>query len=133
MVFQIGLVEAISQVEDLEKRIPFDVARENFYQACRYGFNAEITWLDGKKETLQNLLYNEWVAKAGEALNQYHIAKEDIQKYIYDIIYHRVQSGQNGANWQKAFVSTHGYCFQEMLEKYYEYQKQNLPVHHWKA
>ena len=131
MVFQIAIVEALSEIDDLEKRIPFKVAKENFYRACKHGLNSEITWLDGKNTNIQKLLHENLLPKARAALKKYHIQEQDIVRYIDNIIIPRVKSGQNGAHWQKAFVHTRGSRFQEMLEVYYKNQQQNIPVHQW--
>ncbi|MCP4913585.1 MAG: hypothetical protein GY909_10735 [Oligoflexia bacterium] len=133
MVAQIAFVEAIADIENIEEKIPFEVAKENFYKACKYGLNADITWVDGRKVNIQELLYNELIPIGREKLKKYNIDEKDIQKYMDDIIHERAKSGQNGSYWQKSFVSTHGARFQEMLEMYYQFQKENIPVHLWKV
>jgi hypothetical protein len=131
MIFQIALVEYLKGVENLEERLPFVTAKKNFYNACKKSLDAEVTWIDGKTHNIQQLLLNEILPKAEKAILNLGIDQSEVQKYLEDIIKQRLTGGQNGANWQKAFVQTHGPRFQEMLEMYYEYQRQNIPVHLW--
>lgn len=131
MVLQIALVEYLFQIADLEQKISFKQAEANFYEACKKGFDADIVWIDGKTYNIQSLLLNEVLPECKKILLRFGIEQSEIDKYLGDVIIPRVKSGQNGANWQKAFVHTHGARFQEMLEVYYKYQKENQPVHTW--
>lgn len=133
MAFKIALVEYLYSIEQLEEKISFDNAVTNFYQACKFGFDAKIKWTDNKEYNLQNLLLNTILPKLKGSFVSLGIEESEYEKYIHQIISPRVLKGQNGANWQKAFIHTHGSRFQEMLEKYYSYQKENLPVHLWEA
>jgi hypothetical protein len=131
MVFQIALVNYFAGIEDLESRLPFKDAEENFYQACRHGLDANIKWLDGASVNIQELLLDEVIPGCLEALKRMGISEEDSNRYLGDIIRPRIRKGQNGAFWQKGFVHTSGPRFQEMLELYYQFQKENRPVHLW--
>lgn len=131
MAMQIGLVEYFSQIDDLENKLSFDLAHSNFYQACKFGFDASVHWVDDKVHNIQNLLLSEIIPRVKDALSEQGIDDSDILKYIGQTIWPRVQSGQNGALWQKGFVHTHGPKFQEMLELYYQFQRKNIPIHEW--
>jgi gamma-glutamyl:cysteine ligase YbdK (ATP-grasp superfamily) len=133
MAFQIALVEYFKSIDGIEESIPFEVASKNFYNACKFGLASEITWIDGESHNIQSLLINEIFPHLVAALEGLGVKKSDCQKYLLDVIKPRIQNGQNGANWQKAFVRTHGPRFQEMLEVYYKNQKENIPVHLWKV
>lgn len=133
MFFQIAIVQYLFEMENLEEKLCFEDAKENFYNACKKGLDAEVKWIDGKSYILQNLLFEEILPKTKKAILNLGFDQSEVQKYLTDIIKPRVKSGQNGASWQKAYVHTHGPRFQEMLELYYDYQKQNIPVHLWKV
>jgi len=130
MTFQIALVEFLFQQESLEEKISFEDACHNFYQACQKGFDAEVKWTDGQSHNIQKLLL-EIFPKIVDTIESRGIDKEDTYHYLEKVIKGRLVSGQNGANWQKGFIHTHGKRFQEMLEKYYQFQRSNTPVHEW--
>jgi len=39
-----------------EQRLGFSVARDNFYAAAQHGLGAHVTWLDGARGSVQQLL-----------------------------------------------------------------------------
>jgi gamma-glutamyl:cysteine ligase YbdK (ATP-grasp superfamily) len=131
MVLQIALVEVFVKMDKIEERLPFSKARANFYQAARFGLDARIEWFDGIKVSLQELLFQELIPLCHQALMGLGVHEKEIHHYLWEIIEPRIRSGQNGASWQKAFVHTHGSRFQELLESYHKFQKENLPVHLW--
>ena len=69
------------------------------------------------------------MAKLG--LEKLNVDSSDIRHYLEDIILPRVQTGQNGANWQKSYTKEHGRHFNEMSMAYLERQKTDEPVHTW--
>ena len=129
--FQIALTQYLSKIENLTEFLSFKDAEKNFYEACRYGLNADIKWIDGKTHNIQELLLDKIIPELGSAATDLGIDEDDTHKYIDDIIRCRVKNGQNGASWQKAFIHTHGARFQDMLEAYYSFQRKNIPVHKW--
>jgi hypothetical protein len=131
MAFQIGLVHYLYTIDDLTEKISFEQASENFYEASKKGLDASLHWIDGSKRNIQSLILNEVLPGVKEGLKAFNIDESEIQKYIDDIISPRIRNGMNGANWQKAWVHKNGNRFQELLEQYYSFQKQNLPVHKW--
>jgi hypothetical protein len=53
----LGLFEYLMRSEeDLEARLPFAVARDNFYAAARDGLAAKVRWLEGGAMPLDVLL-----------------------------------------------------------------------------
>jgi gamma-glutamyl:cysteine ligase YbdK (ATP-grasp superfamily) len=133
MVFQVALLEVLVKIKDIEKLIPFETAKKNFYEACQFGLDAKIFWTDSRKENIQDIIFNKLLPECAKELHNLGIHDSDINTYLGDVIKPRIKSGQNGANWQKAFVHTHGVRFQEMLQKYYSYQVKNIPVHLWEV
>ena len=130
-IFQIGLVHALFKEEGIEKKIPFNVARENFYSACKEGFVANLKWTDGKMHTAQQLLMTKLLPEIRNSLKELGIDQSEIEHYIDGVIKPRLVTGQNGAEWQKKFVQAHGPRFQELMEAYYANQIKNIPVHEW--
>ena len=131
VALQLALVEYFYHIENLEDLIPFNVAEKNFYSASQKGFSANVQWIDGKKYNIQGLLLNTILPEAQKLLLKWPLEFDEVEKYLHYILASRFRSGQNGAFWQKSFVDTHGFRFQEMLEMYYDFQKENLPVHLW--
>ena len=132
IAFYLGLAKEFESNNDYIKATSFEELRSNFYLSCQKGFEANIQW-NGKTQNIQDILLNELLPKVRQNLIELEISEASIEYYIDDILYHRLLNGQNGANWQRSFIDTHGPRFQEMLEVYYDYQNKNIPVHKWKV
>ncbi|MDA8791750.1 hypothetical protein N9N67_00820 [Bacteriovoracaceae bacterium] len=130
---QIALVEYLASIDGLTEKIPFQRAVSNFYECCRNGLQGEVYWVDGKRYNVRELLLDQILPQLPKALINVGIQESEIQKYLHKVILKRVKKGQTGAKWQKAFVHSYGYRFQNMLEVYHQYQIQNKPVHLWKV
>jgi len=131
LAFYLGTVNYLAS-EELENTIPFEQARDNFYESCKYGFNAQIHWRNGK-EDMQKVLRDEILPRGKKALVEMGVDLGDLEYYYDDILLPRALKGQNGSNWQRAFINTNGPRFQELLELYYENQESDIPVHLWQA
>ena len=126
-----GLMQVlIDAVEPAEPRIPFATARDNFYAAARYGLDARITWYDGEKGTLRSLLLQQLLPQARSGLESLEIDRNDIERYL-GVIEARLQSGQTGAAWQRAWVARHGDDMAAMTAAYLARQDAGRPVHAW--
>ncbi len=131
LAFQIALVEVLKDIPNLTNEIPFEVANTNFYSACKDGLAAKIIWREGKERSLSDILRQELLSLCNEALIKKGYCERDVSRYIYEVIGKRVESGQNGSEWQRRFVREKGMRFQEMLESYSRWQNTNLPVYTW--
>lgn len=132
MAFFVGcLVELSDQITPIEDAIPFDLSRKNFYQCARKGLDAELFWKGGKRLHCKDLIINKLLPMAKLGLEKLNVDSSDIRHYLEDIILPRVQTGQNGANWQKSYTKEHGRHFNEMSMAYLERQKTDEPVHTW--
>ena len=80
---------------------------------------------------IRTVLTDVLLPAAKQGLQKAGLVKEDIDYYIDDIMANRLRSGQNGAAWQRAFIAANGLDFQALTQRYYEFQKQNLPVYRW--
>jgi hypothetical protein len=113
-----------------EQQLPFAIARDNFYTAAQHGMDAHVTWLDGQRSTVQNLLREHLLPMARQGLEQLEIDSDDINRYL-GIIENRIRSGQTGSVWQRAYVERHGHDMAAMTNAYYEHQEKGTQVHEW--
>jgi gamma-glutamyl:cysteine ligase YbdK (ATP-grasp superfamily) len=113
-----------------ETRLPFASARANFYRAARDGLRAQIVWLDGKPIAITTLLREELIPQACAGLDRLGIDPNESRHYL-DIIRARLDSGQNGAVWQKTYLARHGRDFVRLTAAYLEHQHSGKPVHEW--
>ncbi|MBP1151477.1 glutamate--cysteine ligase [Methylocaldum sp. RMAD-M] len=127
--FFYGLVEAFAN-EYHEPLIPFAQAKDNFYQAARYGLGAHVIWRDETKLPLKPWLLHELLPKAESGLKRLGLAEADIA-YFLGIIEQRILSGQTGSEWQRRFIEKHPGEFSTMTREYLNRQKSGEPVHRW--
>lgn len=117
-----------------EADLPFEVARENFYNAARYGLNARPQWIqDGqlREVSMRDLIMDELLPMARRGLESENIPVSEVDDYL-NVIAERVDSGQNGAAWQRRWVHLHGEDFHQLVREYRELQDAGDPVHTWK-
>ena len=131
--FYYGLATALAtDSADPESLIPFSEAQTNFYQACRDGMNAHISWIGGRESSIQSLVLNKLLGKAENGLSILGIAEQDADFYL-NIIRQRVESGLNGCEWQRGFVRENNADLKTMTEVYLKNQNSGKPVHTWKT
>jgi gamma-glutamyl:cysteine ligase YbdK (ATP-grasp superfamily) len=111
-------------------KLPFELCKENFYNAARDGLSAKIHWLNGKTVELQQLLVEELLPLAKRGLEQLEINRDDIQTYL-GIIEARIRTGRTGADWQLDFVTRNGHDMNNLTRAYSKRQQQGEPVHEW--
>lgn len=129
--FYYGLTQNLcEQMQHSGALIPFAQAKDNFYLAARHGLNAHITWRDGEKFRLSSLLVSDLLPRAVLGLKSLHIAPGDINDYL-DIIRQRIDSGQNGCAWQRAFPGNGASRMKAMTRAYIENQRRGDPVGEW--
>ena len=129
--FAIGLTLHLSGQDRLEERLPFELARRNFYASAKRGLGASIIWLDGEVHDIQELIRNELADAAEHALIDAGISALDASYYM-GIIRARARNGQTGAAWQRAHANCNGNSHQKMVQDYLERQDEGQPVHRWK-
>lgn len=126
-----GLVHSLSiQSTAPETELAFEQAKNNFYNAARYGLRAEITWINGEVIPIQKLLLEELIPTARQGLKKLGTEQEDIEHFL-GIIEHRVTNMQNGAAWQRAYVARYGDNMHALTAAYMIHQKSGIPVHEW--
>ncbi len=130
--FFYGLIHHLATLADPpEHQLGFEHALANFYQAARHGMTTRVFWLDGREYELRELLLQELVPAADQALRELGVAVDDIERYLHGVFAERLRSGQTGAAWQKAFVARHGPDFRKLTRAYHQHQASELPVHLW--
>jgi hypothetical protein len=126
-----GAVLSLAGEEEApEKRLAFETARRNFYEAARHGLAAEVEWLDGKRGTLRELISDVLEPMARNGLHRAGVDEADIDHYL-GIIHERAATRRNGATWQRAYVARHGPDMTALLLAYLEQQNSGRPVHEW--
>ena len=123
--------ELVDNVEDFQSELPFQKAKENFYSCAKQGLTATISWPNYGNKPVNILLLEELIPAARRGLSKLDIAQDDIDKYLSNIE-QRIESEQNGANWQRRWVSRHGRDMQRLTLEYMERQNNGEPVYKWK-
>ncbi|MCY4655492.1 MAG: glutamate--cysteine ligase [Gammaproteobacteria bacterium] len=127
----LGFVRVLSgSLYDLEKRLPFEQCRRNFYNAAKYGMDATFHWFEGKEISAQKLLLEELLPAAREHLLQHNIPLAEIDRFL-SIAEHRARSKRNGARWQLDWIKQHGANYPAMTLAYMRNQETDEPVHTW--
>jgi hypothetical protein len=113
-----------------ESLLPFETARDNFYNAARDGLAAQVVWLDGRARPMRELLRDEILPMADDGLARLGVDAEARDRYL-DTVAARVRTGQNGAAWQRAHVGKYGRDFMRLTADYLDRQRSERPVHEW--
>jgi hypothetical protein len=129
--FYCGLMERL-RLDDAAARLPFTAARDNFYQSARYGLNAQVLWLDGRRQRMQALVLDELLPAAADGLAHLGVDDGDAARYL-DIIRQRVRSGLTGACWQRCYMARKGARFDALTAAYMAQQRTGRPVHEWET
>ena len=128
--FYFGMMRALMpEGKQLVWDMPFADARDNFYAGARHGLDATMVWC-GEEMPVRDLILKKLLPTAAEGLRKFDMDQKDIDRYL-GIIEARAASGQNGATWQRKYVSTHGASMLEMTSAYKDRQVEGAPVHEW--
>jgi len=112
------------------RRLPFDIAKNNFYAAAREGIEAEVEWLERRSANLRQVLADDLFPRAAQGLAALGITAAETDRWL-GIIADRLRTGQTGAAWQRAWVERHGQDPRALTAAYLERQESGLPVHQW--
>ncbi len=133
----LGLMMSLpKEFGEVSQRMEFDDARNNFFNAARYGLKSQMTWLDGENYATSQLILEELLPRARHGLRSVGIDSADIERYL-GIIEERVLSGKTGSQWvldswakmnpaAKANVRTRALTAQMKKN-----QETNKPIHTW--
>ena len=128
--FYYGMVEAL-QAQSAWPVDDFDTVKTDFYRAAKAGLDAHIHWR-GRKTDIRQLVLDELLPAAEAGLHRLAIDEADIRHYL-GIIHARVESGQTGAAWQRAWRKKHGGASAALTLAYYQQQETGAPVHEWQV
>ena len=134
ILFFIGLVHFIERFIR-EKGIPFTFQEVEtaFYRCSQEGITAKITWIDGKNYRVCDLVAKKLVPIVRDELKQLSLTCNRADDLINEVIKNRAKRVQNGSVWQRAFVAKFGKDFHSLIQQYWEYQHQDLPVYSWEV
>lgn len=110
--------------------LEFHQAKDNFYQAARYGLDSQIVWFSGIKQNLQKLIQTDLLSRARKGLQSLNIESEDIDTYL-GVIEQRIENKQTGSQWQRQFMQQTNANLQSMTQAYLDHQYSEAPVSQW--
>lgn len=135
--FFFGLMSALSEeYGDISKVMRFDHAKDNFFQASRYGLRAQFHWLGGKEYTASNLILEHLLPLARQGLAKAELDSADIDRYL-GVVEERVRSGRTGAQWlldansSISDAATPDQRDRALVQTTIDNQKTGKPVHEW--
>jgi len=135
--FFYGLSKNLSdEIMDKGLSLSFPQAKDNFYQAARYGLDSSIVWLDGNKHRLQSLLRSELIPRAVLGLKSLGVTSCDTEDFL-SIVLQRINNKQNGCHWQRQFVEKQkqdlnlSENLKSMTQAYLKNQQSGMPVSEW--
>jgi CBS domain-containing protein len=97
--FFLGLMTALpEEFGDVKKLMRFEDAKDNFFNAARYGLKSQIVWLDGESYRARRLILEELLPRARHGLRLSEIDGNDIERLL-GIIEERVTEEKTGAQW----------------------------------
>lgn len=132
--FYYGMVSGLrEQAGDITDLLPFDLAKQNFYAAARYGLGARVVWPKGStlgEWAMRDLIIEELMPLARHGLTSLGIPDSEVDEYL-DVIAARADNSQNGAAWQRRFVSQTNATMTDLVTRYRELQQTDQPVHTW--
>lgn len=135
--FFFGLMTALSdEYGEIDKRISFDDAKNNFISAARLGLNAQMTWVDGHFGPVSKLILDHLLPLAREGLKSKGVNSGDINRYL-DVLQERVERTQTGSIWSLRSISamngaeTREFHHRALVECMLENQLAGNPVHEW--
>lgn len=129
--FYYGLTHGLTLRHDnIAACVPFMDVKSNFYDCARYGLDATVTWLEGEKLLVSELILRDLLPVAAEGLHSLGVDPGSAGAWL-DIIRERAHSRQNGAHWQRSWIAKHGNDMYAMVVRYHELQQFDEPVHTW--
>lgn len=97
--FFLGLMTALpEEFGDVTRRMSFDIAKTNFFNAARYGLNSQIIWIDGISRRAGRLILEELLPRARKGLELAGIDVTDTDRLL-GILEDRIRAEKTGAQW----------------------------------
>ncbi|RMF38863.1 MAG: glutamate--cysteine ligase, partial [Planctomycetota bacterium] len=131
VAFYLGLVHHLAGLQDPpENRLPFEVAKENFYAAAKASLSASITWIDGRQHCISELVRDRVLPVAMEQLVHCEVSSELIEQ-AEAVLRGRLDRHQNGAIWQRRKFDAYSGDAVRLLREYIQRQNSQQPVCEW--
>ncbi len=124
----LGMIEGLVKHSE-PVSLTFAQARDNFYRTAKDGLKALVIW-NNKEVKVQELLLKELLPLSHIALEQMPLESQDWQQEL-GVMEERLQSGLNGATWQRRWVERYGREMAGLMTAYLEQQESGNPVHKW--
>ncbi len=135
--FWLGLMNGFGdEYKDITKLLDFDDAKSNFFATAREGIATELSWLNGRKIAVTELVKKELLPLARQGLERNNINKRDIDRYL-EVIEGRNDTRQNGSTWMlNSFSKLVKEGSREEISiaitsAMVSNQKREVPVHTW--
>ncbi|MFT3744831.1 MAG: CBS domain-containing protein [Pyrinomonadaceae bacterium] len=97
--FFLGLMmEMPEEFGDVTKRMSFDDAKNNFFNAARNGLNGQMRGIDGKSRRVGRLIIEEFLPRARRGLVRAKVNDDDADRLL-NVIEERVEAEITGAKW----------------------------------
>ncbi|MBR9998692.1 MAG: CBS domain-containing protein, partial [Cyclobacteriaceae bacterium] len=135
--FWLGLMNGIDDhYPDVTQVMGFDDAKSNFFATAREGMDTELTWVNGQKISVFDLVKKELLPLARHGLQKNNIVPGDIERYL-TIIEERNENRQNGSTWiLNSFSKLAKEASREeisiaLTSAMVSNQKKEIPVHRW--
>ena len=97
--FFLGLMtELPEEFGDITKYMSFDDAKNNFFNAARYGLNGQNCGIDGKSRRVGRLILEELLPRARRGLTRAGVNADDSERLL-GIVGSRVKAEKTGAGW----------------------------------
>jgi CBS domain-containing protein len=135
--FFLGLMSSLpNELGDVKRLMRFETAKDNFFNAARYGLRSQVVWVDGQSYRARRLILEKLLPLARKGLEDSGVSKHDIDKYL-GIIEARVLNEQTGAQWMLDSLASmdplakKNVRMRSITAAMKTYQEKNLPVHQW--
>jgi CBS domain-containing protein/gamma-glutamyl:cysteine ligase YbdK (ATP-grasp superfamily) len=97
--FFLGLMTQLpEEFGDITEYMSFEDAKNNFFNAARYGLHGQIRGLDGKSRRVGRIIIEELLPRARKGLELAGVDETD-SKRLLDVIETRVEGEKTGARW----------------------------------
>ncbi len=113
-----------------EHELPFAAARRNFYNGAQYGLGATLEWVGGAELPMDRFCADVLIPLAHTGLVDLGVAESEAAEWL-GVLRERIETGINGATWQRRFVAAHGADMADLVQAYLEHQASDRPVHFW--
>ena len=136
--FFLGLMTALpEEYGDVTRLMPFDTAKNNFFNAARYGLNSQTIWIDGQTRRTGRLVLEELLPRARRGLEKAGIDSSDIDRYL-GILEARVLTGMTGSQWMIDSLAKmdprakSNVRMRSLTAEMKKNQEEQRPLHEWK-